>query len=236
MFLENLLIIFVKYPQAGFVKTRLAKEIGKVKASLLYRLFVETILARTEDTDFTRVIFYSPADKRKQIEDWLGPNLKLHPQEGDVLGERLSYAFRFAFEKGAKRVIVIGTDSPTLDRKVVLDAFERLKNMQCVLGPALDGGYYLVGLSYFYREIFKGIEWGSDKVFRQTLESIKKLKIKFSLLDEDLDIDNINDLMRLRRRLAQIHKTNSADLSSLIEALDKILNDSKYVKRQHGIR
>ena len=225
MFLENVLIIFVKYPQAGFVKTRLAKEIGKVKASLLYRLFVETILARTEDTGFTRVIFYSPAHKRKQIKDWLGPNLKLYPQEEEVLGDRLSYAFRFAFEKGAKRVIVIGTDSPTLDREVVLDAFERLKNVQCVLGPALDGGYYLLGLSSFYREIFKGIEWSSDKVFNQTLESLKKLKIKFSLLDEDFDIDNINDLMILRRRLPQIHKTNSADLSSLIEALDKILND-----------
>lgn len=220
---ENVLIIFVKYPQAGFVKTRLAKEIGKVKASLLYRLFVETILARTEDAGFTRVIFYSPAHKRKQIKDWLGSNLKLHSQRGDVLGDRLSYAFRFAFLKGAQRVIVIGTDSPALDRRVVLDAFERLKNVQCVLGPAWDGGYYLLGLSSFSREIFKGIEWSSDKVFTQTMELIKKLKIKFSLLDEDFDIDNIDSLLTLWQRLPQIYKINPTALSPLTRFLNKIV-------------
>lgn len=225
MFSENILIIFIKYPQAGFVKTRLAKEIGKVKAGLVYRLFVETILARTKDKSFKRIIFYTPTHKRKDVQEWLGSNLYLYPQKGRDLGEKLSGAFEFAFKNGAKRVVVIGTDSPTLNKKVIRAAFERLRTTPCVLGPSFDGGYYLLGLASFYRQIFQHIEWGSDKVFRQTLESLKKLKIKFSLLDEDLDIDNINDLMSLRRRLPQIHKTNSTDLSSLIEALDKILND-----------
>ena len=243
---DNVLIIFIKYPQAGFVKTRLAKEIGKKNASELYRLFVETILSQVKDKNFTRVIFYSPVSKRNEIKRWLGENpalarkggvnLVLYPQKGRDLGERLSDAFRLVFRKGAKRVVVIGTDSPTLDKKIVLDAFERLNNVQCVLGPALDGGYYLVGLSYFYREIFKGINWSSVKVFNQTLAIIKRLRIQFSLLKENFDIDNLCDLMSFRRRLPQIHKTNSADLTYLIEALDKVLKDQKYVKHMHKQR
>src|SRR3990167_5773931 len=215
MFSDNVLIIFVKYPQAGFVKTRLAKEIGKKNASELYRLFVETLLARIKDENFTRVIFYSPISKRNEVKRWLGNDLALSPQKGRGLGERLSDAFRLAFKNGAKRVVVIGTDSPALNKKLILDAFKKLKETQCVLGPAFDGGYYLVGSNSFYEEVFQHIDWSSDNVFKQTLRAIKKLRIIFSLLDKELDIDNKDDLRNFCRRLPEIYKAEPVGLTPL---------------------
>ncbi|MBI3008198.1 MAG: DUF2064 domain-containing protein, partial [Candidatus Omnitrophica bacterium] len=111
MSLNNVLIIFVKYPEPGFVKTRLAEKIGKDKAAFLYRVFVEAILARTEDIGFRRIIFCHPPEKSQGFRDWLGDN-EVYLQEGDTLGERLSNAFEVTFKNGARRVVTIGTDSP----------------------------------------------------------------------------------------------------------------------------
>src|SRR3989338_2999752 len=221
MLADNVLIIFVKYPQPGFVKTRLAKEIGKKNASELYRLFVETLLARIKDKNFTRVIFYSPVSKRNEIKMWLGDDLALSPQKGRGLGERLSSAFRLAFKNGAKRVLVIGTDSPALNKKLILDAFKKLKEIQCVLGPAFDGGYYLVGLTSFHEEIFQHIDWSSDNVFKQTLKAIKKSRISFSLLDKQLDIDNKDDLHTFCRGLSEIYRAEPEGLAPLVNFMTK---------------
>jgi uncharacterized protein len=212
MLLDNILTTFVKYPQAGLVKTRLAKKIGDKNAALLYRLFTEAILARTKDNAFRRYIFYTPTKKKNQIKNWLGSGFGIFPQKGRGLGERLSYAFEFFFRRGAKRVIVIGTDNPLLDKNIILKSFEKLKSSQCVIGPSQDGGYYLLGLSCFYKEIFQGIDWSTDKVLRQTLRLLKKLKIKFSLLDESFDVDNMDDLINLKERLPEAIRTNSAGL------------------------
>ncbi|HAZ10559.1 MAG: hypothetical protein A2047_02380 [Omnitrophica bacterium GWA2_41_15] len=223
MFSDNVLIIFVKYPRAGFVKTRLAKEIGRKNASELYRLFVKTILSRIKDKNFTRVIFYSPASKRNEIKRWLGGEI-LYPQKGKDLGERLLAAFRLTFQKGAKKVVAIGTDSPALNKKLVLDAFEKLKDTECVLGPAFDGGYYLVGLSSFYKEIFQHIDWGSYNVFKQTLGTIKKLRVRFSLLEKVLDIDNKDDLLNFCRQLPKIYKANPIGLTPIIKFLEQLFS------------
>lgn len=224
LLLDNVLIIFVKYPQAGFVKTRLAQEIGKENASELYRLFVETILAQIKDKNFTRVIFYSPISERNEIKRWLGEELALYPQKGKDLGEKLSGAFKLVFKGGAKRAMVIGTDSPTLNKKLILDVFKKLKDTQCVLGPAFDGGYYLLGLTSFYEEIFQHIDWSSNNVFKQTLGAIKKLRISFSLLGKQLDIDNKDDLHNFCRRLPEIYKADPMALAPLVNFLNKMVS------------
>lgn len=198
--LENVLIIFVKYPKPGSVKTRLAKQIGKENAALLYRLFVKTILSATEDKGFARLIFYAPRGKRNEIKDWIGPDSIIYPQMGDGLGERLSNAFRLAFKKGAKRVVVIGSDSPAIDRKVIRRAFRELEKKDCVIGPALDGGYYLLGLSSFCEELFCGIDWSTEKVFQQTLDKIGNSKMKVSILEENFDVDEVEDLIAFKAR------------------------------------
>lgn len=222
MLLDRVLIIFVKYPQAGFVKTRLAKEIGKEKAARLYRLFVKAILARTNDANFTRFIFYSPLEKETQIRQWLNYPPYLYPQEGDNLGKRLSNAFEFTFKRGAKKAVVIGTDSPTVGKETVIKAFEELEQNDCVIGPSTDGGYYLLGLSNFRREIFDNIEWDTDIVFRQTVNILKGLKLQLSFLDEDFDVDNSQDLIKLRNRLEKVGKIESTYFAPILENLKGI--------------
>lgn len=198
---DNILIIFVKYPQAGFVKTRLSKTIGKQSAALLYKLFVETIIATTKDIFFKRIIFFTPPSKRKEFVKWLGKDLEFFPQRGNNLGRKMSNAFKEVFKHGAKRVAIIGTDSPLIDNRIIRKAFSILETKRCVVGPSLDGGYYLLGLSGFYRQIFEGIDWGTDRVFRQTLNSIKKLSIKYSILGKHFDVDDMEGLDRLNKRL-----------------------------------
>jgi rSAM/selenodomain-associated transferase 1 len=217
--LNNVLIIFVKYPEPGFVKTRLAEKIGKDKAAFLYRLFVETILARTEDIGFRRIIFCHPPEKSQGFKDWLGDN-EVYFQKGDTLGERLSNAFEFIFEKGAKRVIAIGSDSPTIDGKLIIKAFNKLESKECVIGPAQDGGYYLIGLSHFHREIFKDINWSTKDVFSQTKDKVNKLGLEFSILDKEIDIDSFDDLLVLKDRLKDAYKTNPIGLTPLLNFLD----------------
>jgi rSAM/selenodomain-associated transferase 1 len=217
--LNNVLIVFVKYPEPGFVKTRLAEKIGKDKAASLYRLFVEAILARTEDIGFRRIIFCHPHEKFQGFRDWLGDN-EVYFQKGDTLGERLSNAFEFIFEKGAKRVIAIGSDSPTIDGKLIIKAFNKLESKECVIGPAQDGGYYLIGLSHFHREIFKDINWSTKDVFSQTKDKVNKLGLEFSILDKEIDIDSFDDLLVLKDRLKDAYKTNPIGLTPLLNFLD----------------
>lgn len=228
------LIIFIKYPQAGLVKTRLAKNIGASKAAFLYRLFVEALLKRTEDKSFQRTIFYSPAGKKKEIVRWLGKDVKIYPQKGRHLGERLARAFKLAFKNSAGRVVAIGSDSPTLDKGVLLRAFKKLKNTQCVLGPALDGGYYLIGLSFFDERIFKGISWGTKNVFSRTINKLKQLKAGCELLGEALDVDSYQDMILLREKLPEACRINPLGLEQIlcyIRQLDKP-NAYRYIKER----
>jgi len=222
--LENVLNIFVKYPEPGFVKTRLAKDIGKDEAVSLYRLFVEAILARTENISFRRIIFCYPSEKRQEIMDWLMPKIPLefYSQKGDTLGERLSNAFAHSFKKGARRVITIGTDSPTIDKKVILEAFKELETKQCVIGPALDGGYYLIGLSSFHKEIFMDIDWSTSSVLKQTQDRLNRLELEFTLLDREIDVDSFKDLLVLKDKLQDVSNINPIGLMPLINALTNI--------------
>lgn len=212
---KDCLIIFVKYPQAGRVKTRLAKSIGKENAARLYRALVETLLKRTQSDKFRRIIFYSPCGKVKQMRGWLGGDFVFVPQKGRGLGERLAGAFRFAFKSGAKRVIAIGSDSPTLDRKLITGAFRRLKDAQCAIGPARDGGYYLIGLSSWFEGIFKGIQWSTKNVLSQTISKLKQLKTKYILLGKSFDIDSYQDIILLKEKIQEDSGINPAGLKRL---------------------
>ena len=240
---NNLLIIFVKYPQAGRVKTRLAKDVGKRKAADLYRLFTEAVLKRTEGENFKRIICYTPQDKEKEIKKWLGSDgLEFCPQKGRGLGERLCNAFGFALgSSGSRRIVAIGSDSPLIDKEVVHAAFKALETKQCVLGPAVDGGYYLIGLSSLSpvrkdratgkgkevsnglkREVFKGIGWSTRKVFTQTVARLKRLKISYRLLDTSFDVDRYKDIACLRQKIGSSLQINPSGLKPIAHALRRI--------------
>jgi hypothetical protein len=221
------LIIFARYPEAGFVKTRLAKSIGKKAAASIYRLFVELLLKRTDKMASERLIFYAPANKRDEISSWLDKDSKLYPQRGDDLGQRMSNAFRFAFAEGTRKTVIVGTDIPLLSTEVILAAFKELENRQCVIGPSLDGGYYLLGLSHLDGRIFENIHWGTDRVLDQTLGVVKRLRLTYSLLEKHFDVDDIGDLLRLRRCLGKYKRAGLQELDYLRDRLDELSLNSK---------
>jgi len=226
----NVLIIFVKNPEAGFVKTRLADSIGGRSAAFLYSLFAEAVFARTEDSRYVRIVFYRPAERQKEIKAWVGKGIEIEPQEGDDLGSIMFNGFSLAFRKGAKRVIAIGTDSPLIDNETISKAFKALEDSRCVIGPSLDGGYYLLGLSRPHKGIFKKISWGTDRVFGETLDNLKKLKIKYDVLDTGIDIDRVEDLVGLKERLQKMDNKALKGLFPILEALEKILSCDRLTK------
>ncbi|MBI4007873.1 MAG: TIGR04282 family arsenosugar biosynthesis glycosyltransferase, partial [Planctomycetes bacterium] len=150
--MDNALLIFLKYPEAGKVKTRLAKKIGDKKAAKLYRLFVEATIKRTLDNNgrYEQLLFYTPVERKSEIESWIGRSVvtpPLQPQIGAELGERMLNALKTSFSSGAKKAVIIGTDSPRVDKEIIYEAFYLLKENDVVIGPTIDGGYYLIGTS-----------------------------------------------------------------------------------------
>lgn len=217
----DILVIFVKYPVPGTVKTRLAKSIGKKNAACLYRLFVETIIRRTSSRKYRRIVFYTPTERKEDFREWLG-NIEFFPQKGKDLGERMASTFKLLFKNGARRVVIIGTDSPLIKRCVINKAFALLKKRQCVIGPSFDGGYYLLGLSSFCSNIFQNIEWGSCRVFKQTLDRIHSSRLTYSLLKSNFDVDDIDDLLLFKRRAKDLSKKEFKYISPVLDCINNI--------------
>jgi len=163
---------------------------------------VEDLLATMGRGPWDLTLFYSPATKEWDIRHWLGAELPLVPQSGSDLGERLDSAFAWAEENAYERTVVIGSDIPELQAEHISDAFERLKTADVVLGPARDGGYYLIGLRQRSPELFADLEWGTPRVLEETLERVGRVGLTCSLLGERTDIDSWDDAVLLHARLA----------------------------------
>ena len=135
------------------------------------------------------------------MQSWLGGQLTFRPQGQGDLGEKIQRAFHRAFQTGAKRVVIIGTDCPDLTAEILEDAFNALLPRDVVIGPAQDGGYYLIGLSRLIPELFEEIEWGGDKVFAQTICKAREVGARFELLVQLSDVDRPEDLEAYKTRL-----------------------------------
>lgn len=190
------LLIFVKEPVPGQVKTRLAAEIGADAACQVYRRSVERTLERLSVLREEITFCVEPVDATDRIRAWLGSWWPVLPQRGATLGERLADATNKTFTAGADRIVVIGTDSPWLDDVLVEQAFSAMEQADLVLGPAVDGGYYLVGLAKPAPGLFRGIAWSTSQVLNQTLANARALGVTMSLLPEGYDIDRLTDLQR----------------------------------------
>ena len=189
---KSLLIIFVKNLVPGHVKTRLAEDIGIDGALDVYQYLVEHTAEITEDLKVDKAVFYS---EYVEIEDiWDDSQYKLLIQKGKSLGERMSNAFEKAFETGYEKVVIIGSDSIEISEKHLNDAFKQLDDHDYVIGPAKDGGYYLLGMKEPSPSFFEGKKYGHDKVLKELLEEVAKTQKEFSLLDELSDIDTFQDL------------------------------------------
>ena len=187
---ERALIIFIKNPVKGKVKTRLAKTTGEEKALEIYTRLLEHTKHTALEVDAVRYLYY---DRFVDNEDeWSDDEFtKLLQAEGD-LGNRMSDAFQSILEKHNK-VVIIGSDCPSIDATLLRKAFDLLNTHDCVIGPSFDGGYYLLGLKQMLPDLFADISWSTPEVFGQTTSRIKEAGLSFRALKMLRDIDTEED-------------------------------------------
>lgn len=208
----NVLGIFVKQPVAGQVKTRLAEHIGAEQAAALYAAFIADVTDRFRSCGARRVLGYAPdtASAAAYFRSVSRGDYELWPQPSGPLGERMAAYFEWAFGSAAERVVLLGSDSPTLPRQIVEQAFGMLDERDYVLGPATDGGYYLIGLRVRPRPIFDGIVWSSGTVLEQTLTRIAASGGRLGVLPPWYDVDTPDDLDLLRGHVRALCSGGSA--------------------------
>ncbi|MFQ5956218.1 MAG: TIGR04282 family arsenosugar biosynthesis glycosyltransferase [Candidatus Brocadiales bacterium] len=192
---EDVLIAFVKYPEPGKVKTRLAKTVGAEVAACFYKVMAEDIVRRLKGCrQYKTIIFFNPPRRASDIKDWLGGDLSYIKQSGQDLGEKISNAFGVVFDSGARRAVVIGTDCLGITQGIITKTLRHLGENDVVIGPAQDGGYYLLGLSQYIPELFDSVDWSTDKVFQQTLDKAKRLNLSIAVLEPLKDVDEPTDI------------------------------------------
>lgn len=188
---KNLLIIFTKNPVAGRVKTRLAKDIGDENALEIYKFLLDHSFKITTTLELTKQVHYS--NKIPDHDLWDEGNFAKKLQYGEDLGIRMENAFRDGFKSGFEKIVIIGSDLYDLKTSELEDAFIALDENDYVIGPAEDGGYYLLGMTELNDQIFRNKDWSTSSVFQDTLKDLKNSRIK--LLPTQNDIDVLDDII-----------------------------------------
>jgi hypothetical protein len=203
MMQNRCLIVFVKYPQPGQVKSRLANDFDSDFAALLYKAFVLDILKCAMKGNWQLQVFFYPPEKETEIKKMFGNDYEYRPQRGTDLGARMKNAFDDCFSEGFKSVVLMGSDFPDLPLKIIDDAFAALDNpSDTVIGPTADGGYYLIGFRYdtFLPAIFEGFTWSTASVFLETLKILQAYGRQTEIIQEWRDVDTSDDLINLMER------------------------------------
>ena len=202
--MDNALIIVAKEPVPGRTKTRLCPPLTPDSAAELYRcLLLDTFALVKKLGGADHSLAYTPASARGYFAR-LSPNgFRLVPQRGANLGERLSNALEQHFGLGYRRVVIMNSDAPTLPVACLEKAFSGLDRADITLGPGHDGGYYLIGMKVHHPELFRGIDWSTDRVIPQTLAICREQALSVHQLPQWYDVDVAADLERLYRDLAR---------------------------------
>jgi len=200
---DRCLLFFIKNPEKGKVKTRLAAAIGDKMAVKLYKRFLLEMLFTLNSGTFLFYLCYYPETSLNDLKDWLGDHYLYMPQNGQDLGERMKNGFREAISMNFKRVVLIGSDIPDLPLEFIEEAFGSLLEKEAVIGPSLDGGYYLIGFrdKTFSPRAFDGIHWNTESVFEETLRALEQEGLSVHTLQPLRDIDTVNDL-----RIRELYK------------------------------
>jgi hypothetical protein len=184
------LIIFVRNPVLGKVKTRIAATIGDENALAVYKYLLHHTKDITESLAVAKFVFYADGVTANDL--WNGYEKFL--QSGTDLGERMRNAFEWVLEKGYDKIIIIGSDCFELDEKMIAAAFLKLNDYDIVIGPAADGGYYLLGMQSPFKNLFKDITWSSSRVFNETNKQIEQQKLSLFLFPSLNDVDEEKDI------------------------------------------
>jgi hypothetical protein len=192
-------ILFVKVPGKGRVKSRLARGMDGDFVLRLYESMVLDTIDMLNDARIPFRICYAPPDAADAVRDWLGPEYDYAPQAGDDLGERMELAFARAFAEGAHEALLIGSDIPGLTASMLDDAFHSFATHDAVIGPANDGGYYLIGFkkNTFSPGIFRDMLWSAPAVFRETMGRLRAASLVVHVAPECIDADTKDDLKKL---------------------------------------
>lgn len=213
MELKRVLAIFTKVPIAGLAKTRLAPALTLERAAALYRSFLlDTVDLVIRVSDCRAMIAYTPREASQVLRDIVKKPIELMPQSSGDLGSRMSNVFKHLFAWGYESAVIIGADSPTLPLSHLRVAFAALERKPVVLGPNLDGGYYLIGLRAPQPELFKGIAWSTNQVLSQTIERVNQLGLQVQCLEPWYDVDTVDDLNFLVSHLRLLMASGRADL------------------------
>jgi len=195
---KNALIIFAKTPIPNFSKTRLINPFTLKQAAEFYSASLKDIFNTMHNTsDFNLWIAIAPENFDKNLFPLNIDSINYFFQTGDDLGIRMLNAFDELFEQGYKKTAIIGSDFPHISIEVIKQTFNKLDRYDCVLGPAVDGGYYLIGLKKCYESIFKDIDWSTEKVFQQTTDKAQQNNISVKNLKVGYDVDTVNEVKQL---------------------------------------
>jgi len=201
-------IVFAKNPIPNAVKTRLIPPLSPEQAATLYTAFLtDWCEALAELSDVDLIIAYTPADAQPDLQALIGDDAIYIPQVGIDLGERLTSATQWAAEHGYTKILLVGSDSPTLPISYISQALTLLDSRNIVIGPSTDGGYYLIGFSVetlatTIPQVFEDIAWSTAEVFQQTVARIHAAKVTFGLLSPWYDIDRAEDLAFLHAHIS----------------------------------
>ncbi|MEW5909014.1 MAG: TIGR04282 family arsenosugar biosynthesis glycosyltransferase [Thermodesulfobacteriota bacterium] len=197
-------MIFVRDPVLGEVKTRLAGKLGEIKTLEFYKDCVTQMLSALESSGYPVRVHYFPWDRGESVSRWLGNQHHYIPQEGSDLGERMASAFLRSFSDGYSRSILMGSDIPEFTGSILQESASALIQNQSVIGPSADGGYYLIGFrsSSFLPKAFQNIRWGSGSVFQDTVNRILETGLSIHILPMLQDIDELEDLIDFLNRIS----------------------------------
>jgi len=239
-----------RFPEPGKTKTRLIPALGAEGAAQLHAALVHQTLgnarAFASETGCEVEVHFAGGDTKSMAQMFDPPSranptqqhkldasanhpLKFLPQQGNSLGDRLNAATSQTFEQGAKRVVIIGTDCPDIDASILRNAFSALKHSNTVIGPATDGGYYLIGMTAHHRELFEGIDWGSDAVFEQTTSRANQAGVSMAKLNTLSDVDHPEDLIICRRHGGAFSRLLSSITPALISVVIPTLNEQENI-------
>ena len=227
--------LFAKFWEPGQVKSRLAATVGTEKACLIYQTFLFHLVSKLQSVGTVREIVYSPSSKRDAFRSAIPDTWALHPQISGGLGERMRQYFLDCFQPNTERksdasttkqpeklALIIGADIPQLEPDEINNAFRHLHSNDVVVGPSVDGGYYLLGMKNQAFDLFKGIAWSRPDVLTRTLDHLSQMNLSFHLLPPRNDVDEISDLDQL---FVHLKSSNLPHLIQLRTKLQRILSD-----------
>jgi len=235
--LTERIIVFTRFPQPGTTKTRLIPLMGPEAAAEVHRKMTEHIVAQLKPLRTTRnvsvEIRYAGEDE-DLMQRWLGPDFSYNPQGAGDLGERMFIAFREAFRDPIERAALVGTDVPALSAPIVAKALDALERYDLVLGPANDGGYYLIAMRRPVEDLFRRIPWGTKEVLRTTLDIAEKLRLSTALVDALDDVDRPEDMPVWLNRVSGPVQDDASDVygrkGPLVSVIIPTLNEESHIR------